>query len=320
VQEPETRDTFREFAIRVKGGIVALGVLSPNEYRDADALLKDTAAIFGKTIDDAKRVSPRQISNDIEYAVIDDAGQLCSAESWFPLRIDQPSLADLAKVHGLLQKGDRTYHVVSKPVTTPNGVYVGTIIVANDVTGEQQVIRQHIVFNAIATLVSWLAALVTVVTYHVIEDWRQRPKATSIEEALKSGESQVIEFKEGRADRGLASVMAAFANTNSGTIFLGVTDDVEVVGIDCDSPVQRDEELKRIRQIAVDKIKPVISIVPDFLQYNGRTVARIFVPRTNQPLCFVDHEIYVREQSSSMRATPEQVERILKRYYAAHRH
>jgi predicted HTH transcriptional regulator len=109
--------------------------------------------------------------------------------------------------------------------------------------------------------------------------------------------------------------IAAFANTNSGTIFLGVDNDCQVVGIDCDSPTRKDEELKRLRQITAEKIKPAISATADFITYQGKVVLRIFVPRSEQLLCFVDHEIYVRDQSASMKATPEQVERIVAKFY-----
>jgi ATP-dependent DNA helicase RecG len=109
--------------------------------------------------------------------------------------------------------------------------------------------------------------------------------------------------------------IAAFANTNSGTIFLGMNNRAEVVGIDCDTAQKKDEELLRIRNITTQKIKPTISVHVDFVVHQGKTVARIFVPRGEQPLYFLDHEIFVREQTSSMKATPEQVEKILAIFY-----
>jgi hypothetical protein len=80
--------------------------------------------------------------------------------------------------------------LASKSILNSRGAEVGTIIVPKEVTGEEQVIRQHIVFNAIATLVCWLAAVVVVVLYLTIEEWRHRPQVATLEEALKNGESQ----------------------------------------------------------------------------------------------------------------------------------
>ena len=113
----------------------------------------------------------------------------------------------------------------------------------------------------------------------------------------------------------LQRAIAAFANTNSGTIFLGVDDDGKVVGGDYDSPKKKDEELLRIRNLTTQVIKPAISVHVDFIIYQGKTVMQIFVPRGEQPLYFLNHEIFVREQNSSMKATPEQVEGILTKYY-----
>jgi ATP-dependent DNA helicase RecG len=148
-----------------------------------------------------------------------------------------------------------------------------------------------------------------------IEEWRHRPQAISLETALINGESQTTEFKEGHADVPLQRAIAAFANTNCGTIFLGVNNNAEVVGISCDTPKEKDEELQRIRNITTQKIKPAISVRVDFITHQGKTVSRIFVPRGEQPLYFLDHEIFVREQTSSMKATPEQVEGILSKFY-----
>jgi ATP-dependent DNA helicase RecG len=145
--------------------------------------------------------------------------------------------------------------------------------------------------------------------------WRKRPQAASLEDALKNGESQAVEFKEGHAHVPLERAIAAFANTNSGTIFLGVNNNAEVVGIDCDTAQKKDEELQRIRNIITQAIKPTISVQVDFIVHQGKTVVRIFVPRGDQPLYFLNHEIFVREQTSSMNATPEQVEGIMAKFY-----
>jgi hypothetical protein len=257
----------------------------------------------------------QQPASQVDYAVIDDSGNLLAAADWFPLKADLTSIAELSKSHGLIRRGSKSYLLVSKSILDSCGEEVGTIIIPKEVTGEERVIREHIIFNAMATLASWLAALVVVVIFLAIEDWRHRPQAVSLEDALKNGESQFVEFKKGLPDKTLATAIAAFANTNSGTIFLGVDNDCQVVGIDCDSPTRKDEELKRLRQITAEKIKPAISVTADFIKYEGKVVLRIFVPRSEQLLCFVDHEIYVRDQSASMKATPEQVERIVAKFY-----
>jgi hypothetical protein len=315
VKVMETGETWREFAIRVKGGIVALGILNPGDVNAPDEFLKSAANAFGATIEDAVKVHTRQISSHIDYAIISDSGNLLFEADWFPLKVEPSSVSRLAKTRGLIQRGGKSYLLVSKSILDSRGNDVGTIIIPKEVTGEEHVIRQHIIFNATATLASWLAALLVVIVYLAIEDWRQRPQAASLEDALKNGESQSVEFKEGRADVPLQRAIAAFANTNSGTIFLGVNDNAKIVGIDCDTAKKRDEELQRIRNITTQSIKPAISVRVDFILEQEKTVLRIFVPRGEQPLYFLNHEIYVREQTASMKATPEQVEGVLSKFY-----
>ena len=315
VKVAETGETWREFAIKVKGGIVALGIWKPQDVNSPDEILKSAAHEFGSTIEDAVKVRTRQTSAQVDYAIIDESGNLRFEADWFPLKVEPGSISELAKSRGLIQRGGKSYLLVSKSILDPRGNNVGTIIVPKEVTSEEHVIRQHIAFNAIATLASWLAALVVVIVFLAVEDWRHRPQAASLEDALKNGESQSVEFKEGHPDVPLQRAIAAFANTNSGTIFFGVNNNAEVVGIDCDTAQKKDEELLRIRNITTLVIKPAISVHVDFIVHQGKTVMRLFVPRGEQPLYFLNHEIFVREQTSSMKATPEKVEGILNKYY-----
>jgi len=43
-----------------------------------------------------------------------------------------------------------------------------------------------------------------------------------VREALRSGENQSIEFKHGVVEHQLMRAVTAFANSNSGTIFIGL--------------------------------------------------------------------------------------------------
>jgi hypothetical protein len=311
----ETGEVWREFAIRVKGGMVALGILNPQDVNAPDEFLKNTAREFGSTIEDAMKVRTREVSGHVDYAVIDDSGNLLFEADWLPLKVDPGSISGLAALTGKIQRDGKSYVAVSKSILDSKGDNVGTIIIPKEITAEEHVIRQHIAFNAIVTVASWLAALAVVVLYLAIEDWRKRPQAASLEDALKTGESLSVEFKEGHADMPLRRTIAAFANTTCGTIFLGVNNNAEVVGIDCETADKKDNELQRIRNITTQAIRPAISVRVDFIIFEGKTVARIFVPRGEHPLYFLENEIYVREQTSSMKGTPEQVQRILTKFY-----
>lgn len=315
VTAEETGETWRMYAKRVKGGFVVLGILDFQHVNAPDDLLKETASKFGSTIENALKVHTGQTLAEVDYAIIDDSGNLRFEADELPLKMKLSKISELENLHGLVRRGAKLYYLYSRSIVDSSGSVVGTILIPQDVTGEERVIRQHIVFNAFMTLGSWLAALAVVILYLAIEEWHRRPRATSLEEALGNGESKLVEFKEGHADVPLQRALAAFANTNGGTIFLGVNNRAEVVGIDCKTASQKDEELLRIRNITTQAIKPTISVHTDFIIHQEKTVLRIFVPRGEQPLYFLNHEIYVREQTSSMKASPEQVEGILTRFY-----
>jgi hypothetical protein len=246
---------------------------------------------------------------------MDDLGHLLFAAEGLPLKTDTSSIDRLTNIGDAFSSDKKHYLLLSRPITDSFGIKVGTIVIPRDVTEDERVIHQHILFNAIVTATAWVLALLFILWYFGSEEWRQRPRASSLELALRDGESQTVEFKKGLPDNALAAAIAAFANTNSGTIFLGVDDNCDVVGVPCDTPERKDQEIQRIRQIATEKIKPSVSITPDFVNYDGKVVLRIFVPRSEHPLCFLDHEIFVRDQNSSARAKPEQVQRILKKFY-----
>jgi len=53
----------------------------------------------------------------------------------------------------------------------------------------------------------------------------------SIEEIIKTGESEIVEFKT-TFNKGVIESMVAFANTNGGALYVGVKDNGSIVGVD----------------------------------------------------------------------------------------
>ena len=125
----ETGETWREFAIKVKGGTVALGVLNPQDLNAPDEILRSAVREFGSTIEDAVKVRTRQISSQVDYAIINDSGDLLFEADWFPLKVELSSVSRLAKSRGLIQRGGKSYLLVSKSISDSQGKEVGTIIV-----------------------------------------------------------------------------------------------------------------------------------------------------------------------------------------------
>jgi hypothetical protein len=313
--ETATHETWRLYGRKLQGGVLLLGILDLQQVSSPDDLLRSTAVRFGSTLDEALHVRSGQTPVEVDYTIIDDAGRLLFAAEGLPVAVTPEAFARLSSLRGKQQFGGKSYAVASRSIVDSTGERVGTVLVPKDITGEERVLGRQRALIIAGGAISWIAAVVAIGISLSVEEWRRRPQAATLSEALKNGECQRIEFKHGLADEQLATAIAAFSNTNSGTIFLGVGDNCTVAGVDCDSPTKRDRELKRIREITTQVIKPAVSVSVDFLEHDGRTVVRIFVPRGDQPLYFLRHEILVREQTSSMRASPEQVQKILKAYH-----
>lgn len=139
----------------------------------------------------------------------------------------------------------------------------------------------------------------------------------SVDEALKLGEGESVEFKRSISFESASSVeqvlqtVAAFANSGDGTVFIGIENEGQIKGITAIGPKEKDQLSQRIYQVVRQRIKPMPAIRVDFVDVKGFTVCTIFVPRGEEPLHFLDGVIYVRYGSADIKAQPEIVKRLL---------
>lgn len=124
-------------------------------------------------------------------------------------------------------------------------------------------------------------------------------------------ESEKIEFKETYVDE-LKKEVIAFANTSGGTIFVGVNDKGDPVGID-----HVDDAYTRITNSIRDTILPDITIFVKYaLEHNQ--VIRIEVAEGSCKPYYLKAKglkpsgVYVRHDASSAPASPEQIRQMIK--------
>jgi hypothetical protein len=139
-------------------------------------------------------------------------------------------------------------------------------------------------------------------------------KPPTVGEALQSGEGQKIEFKRGIVDEDLLKSVAAFANTNDGTIFIGVDDAGKITGIKLDTPGEKSSFAHKIYTVVRQRVKPIPPIEMYFEDIRGYVVARVIVARGDERLYFLDGIIYVRHGDSDVKGEPSVVSRILQEY------
>lgn len=146
---------------------------------------------------------------------------------------------------------------------------------------------------------------------------RTRPKWTAaenafdfVQQALDEGANIIQEFHESMTLRGgrLYAVIAdicAFANTNGGSLYIGLSSDpaVPVVGVSNTAEARRklEDEISK-------RISPVLNCQIDTHKTKGKTILRVLVPSGDDPPYAVDdNKIYVRAEGETGLAVRDEI-------------
>lgn len=142
-----------------------------------------------------------------------------------------------------------------------------------------------------------------------------------VQTAREEGPSIVQVFHEGLTRRGgrLYAVIAdvcAFANTNGGTIYVGVSakSQEKPVGVPNVS-----ESTEMLRTEIESKITPPLEVEIDTLETQGKAVVRIQVPRGDDPPYAIDdNKIYVRDETETDLAVRDEIVQLVTQNLAQH--
>ncbi len=133
--------------------------------------------------------------------------------------------------------------------------------------------------------------------------------------AREAGPSIVQSFHESHAKRGgklkaVITDVCAFANTNGGTVYVGVSSDPRkrVAGIS-----NPKESVKTISK-AIQSITPPIEAVVDIQKSGSADVLRIIVPRGDDPPYAIDdNQIYLRDEAETTLAVRDEIVQLVRR-------
>lgn len=142
-----------------------------------------------------------------------------------------------------------------------------------------------------------------------------------VQEAREQGPSIVQDFHEAMSQRGgkLYAVMCdicGFANTNGGTLYIGVGRDPKQAAIGVPNAEQAIKELRT----ALDRqLLPRLTVTLDKQTSGGKTIVRAQVPRGDDPPYALDeNKIYVRQEAeTSLAVRDEIVQLVLRRHSGA---
>jgi hypothetical protein len=307
-------EQWRLFGKKVQGGLVVVGILDLDDaLQDLDradrAILNETAK-FGQTLDEAERVGTRSIAATKDYAVVDDSGELKAATGFIPLRILSGPILDAAGKESTVKVGGKSYFLLRDSILDRSGKPVGQIVIAKDVTAGERAVGSLVLFNLGLGGFCWLAVLMFVGVNAITSEIEKRTLEISLEEALRQGEGQTIEFKAGISVNNLPPVISAFANTNPGVIFVGVHDDGEVCGLMMMHPHEEERINQQIRDIVQNRVDPLVIPILKYFEVGGKKVLRVSIPLGNRPPYLGNDVVYRRVLAAVVPAKADDIRKM----------
>lgn len=143
---------------------------------------------------------------------------------------------------------------------------------------------------------------------------KAEPAFDFIRAAREEGPTIVQSFHESITVRGgrLYEVIAdvcAFANTNGGTLFLGLSADLSKPIAGIQNPQQA---VKAIEKEIGDRINPPITYTFDTQELAEKEILRVLVPKGDDPPYVVDdYKIYVRDETETSLAVRDEIVRLV---------
>lgn len=132
-----------------------------------------------------------------------------------------------------------------------------------------------------------------------------------VKESIKNGESSYVEFKEKFTDNlEIAKEIVAFLNLRGGKIFIGVSDDGKIVGVD-EKEIKNIEE--RIMNICRSVVQPEIIPVYEKVKINGKFISILEVNGIDKPYYVFKNNrktYYIRVGTTVREATRDELRRL----------
>lgn len=127
-------------------------------------------------------------------------------------------------------------------------------------------------------------------------------------------ESKTIEFKREYTDD-IKKTVAAFANTDGGTVYIGIQDDGTVIGL-----TDTDDTILRMTNAIRDAIRPDVTLFTecDIEEIEGRQVVSVMVQRGTARPYYIAKKglrpegVYVRQGASTVPATETAIRNLIK--------
>jgi hypothetical protein len=138
----------------------------------------------------------------------------------------------------------------------------------------------------------------------------EEPAFDFIQAALEEGPNIIQEFHEGMTVRSgrlfaLISDICAFANTNGGTIYAGLSSDPKKPPTGIPDP---ENSITMVEKEITKRISPPIHCSWDINEFRGKKIIRVLIPRGDDPpYALDDNKIYVRDEAETGLAVRDEI-------------
>lgn len=137
-----------------------------------------------------------------------------------------------------------------------------------------------------------------------------------IQQAREEGPNIVQDFHESMSTHGgkLYAIIAdvcAMANTNGGTLYLGVGPDPKAKVVGVDNPAAA---IRQLQKEIAKRISPALACQVDSQETQAKTIIRILVPRGEDPPYAVDdNKVYLRDEAETGLAVRDEIVQLVLR-------
>lgn len=135
---------------------------------------------------------------------------------------------------------------------------------------------------------------------------------------IEQWENQYVEFKKSPSKHDLAQTIAGFATANAGRIYIGVSSDRKITGVDgVKTGIGKDRRQRQISRTTRDNVRPPIHVKVLFIEdESGKTVIRIDVPKGKEPVYYADYRPYTRSLSDTRKLDPSEVRNLHRQHFS----
>lgn len=136
------------------------------------------------------------------------------------------------------------------------------------------------------------------------------PAFDFIRAAREEGSNIIQDFHESMTVRGgkryaIIADICAFANTNGGTLYIGLSDEAKQPPVGVPEPEQSVQQLEK--EIS-NRISPPLQCTIDIQETAGKKIIRVLVPRGDEaPYAVDDNKIYVRSETETALAVRDEI-------------